>query len=667
MVTTLRILGWKAEGLRCPDHEIDCCNAQGNPYAISLIQTPNGTGKTTTLKLIRAALSGSAANGSWDRVRIKEMRKHGGSSSSGLFELRLSLNGKRLTIIMELDFEVGRVDYKTTFGSGQEEGFHPPFELRRFMNEEFVNFYVFDGELAENLLSRKHTDAEQAVESLFQVHLLSKMAQKVSDYWDEKTSTRTAKDGRGYTRRKNRLDKWRGRLKAVNEEKEKLDNNLKEISKLHQRQQQRYDREIKKENERSENILNANKKVESFKNKVRDSVRSVLDAMREPHALSPVFATAIHELKIGLDRVKLPESAAREFFEELSEEPECICGRPIDGTVRETIRERAHNYLGSDDVALLNAIKSAIADAVGLSSRKSYDELTRGIDSLSRLVTQLHMAENDLSELKTAAEQTDPDVKNAKNEIDRLAREIEQIEEQLRKFEGKDIKVRTDRIDTIDPERIFAIETIQEIVTLLDYQLSEITNTLELREKRDALTNIIQKAHLLARQSIVAEIRDDTNQRIESLMPYNNIRIEEIDSCLVLKGQSGGSVGETLSVGYAFLSTLFSRADHHQLPFVVDSPANPIDYEIRSKIGDLVPKLAGQFIAFVIPSEREKFLPSLKKASNGNIQYITLFRKGATHLESRARENLSCVITNDGFRVEDERFFNEFQLDVEEV
>lgn len=667
MATTLRILGWKVEGLRCPDHEIDCCNVQGDPYPVSLIQMPNGTGKTTTLSLLRAALSGSAANGSWDRANIRELRKRGSTSSAGLFELRLSLNGKRLTIVMEFDFESGRVDYKTTFGSGQEEGFNPPFELRRFMNEEFVNFYVFDGELAENLLSRKHTDAEQAVESLFQVHLLSKMAQKVSEYWDEKTRARTAKDERGYTRRKNRLDKWRARLEVVTKDKNQLDNELKEVTKQLQRQQQRYEREIKKETERADKIRNAEATVGRFKNSVRECAKSTLDTMREPHALSPEFARAIHELKAGLDRVKLPESAAREFFEELSEEAECICGRPIDDAVRATIKERAHQYLGSDDVALLNAIKSAVADAVGQSPRKSYDELTNAMVTLSALVTQLHTAENDLAELKAAAEHADPDVMQAKEEIDRLSRERGQIEDRLRRFDGKDSKARIDRIDTIDPERVFSIETIQEIVNLLELQLAEVTDTLALRQKRDALIEIIKKAHMFARQSIAAEIRDDANQRIEMLMPYNNIRIDAIDRSLVLKGQSGGSAGETLSVGYAFLSTLFSRADQHQLPFVVDSPANPIDYDIRSKIGELVPKLAGQIVAFVISSERERFLPSLNKASHGNIQYITLFRKGASHLESRARANRSCVLTDDGFRVSDEQFFNEFQLDAEEV
>ena len=226
--------------------------------------------------------------------------------------------------------------------------------------------------------------------------------------------------------------------------------------------------------------------------------------------------------------------------------------------------------------------------------------------------------------------------------------------------------VRFDRIHSVDLKRIFSIKTIQEGIKFLEDQVDEVAGTLKLRQKRDALNGIIERAHKKARQSIATEIRDQANQRIDTLMPYNSIRIAAIDGCLKLSGQTGGSVGETLSVGYAFLATLFNRADQHQLPFVVDSPANPIDLEIRSNIGELVPNLTGQFIAFMISSERERFLDGLKKASNTDIQYITLFRKGASHLETKALANPSCVTTKDGFRVIGEQFFNEFQLDVEE-
>ena len=63
--------------------------------------------------------------------------------------------------------------------------------------------------------------------------------------------------------------------------------------------------------------------------------------MRDPHALSLSFANWMLALKDGLDKVKLPESAAREFFEDLAGEADCVCGRPIDAEIAATIRMRA--------------------------------------------------------------------------------------------------------------------------------------------------------------------------------------------------------------------------------------------------------------------------------------------------------------------------------------
>jgi len=666
MVATMRILGWKAEGLRCPDHEIDCSNAQGDPLGITLIQMPNGTGKTTTLSLLRAALSGSAAKGTWDRARIKEFQKKDSDEPGGTFELRLALNGKRVTIIMEFDFEYGRVYYKTTRGHGQVEGFDPPIEFKRFMNEDFVHFYVFDGELADNLLDKDHTDAEKAVESLFQVHLLRRMGSKISDYWDDRTSGVTAKDQTGYTRRKNRLDKWRARRTELETQKAAYESDLKGVLKDLERQRERYDKEIQKEKDRSQRMEKAKATVSQLKNNVHESAQAVLDAMRDPQAMCSVFADAMYDLKSGLDRVKLPESAAREFFEELAEEDECICGRPIDAEIKGVIRQRAHHYLGSDDVSLLNSMKTAIADAVGVSRTEPANALSKDLGTLSGLMAEERKAQNELDELMHEAENSDPEVMKAREDIERLEASEKTLKEDLKKFEGKDEKVRFDRIGNVDPDRITSVETIREGIEILEVQVAEVTDTLTLRQKRDKLKRIVHKAHAKARESITNEIRTDANQRIEALMPHNSIRIDAIDHCLVLRGQSSGSAGENLSIGYAFLATLFNRADEHQLPFVVDSPANPIDYDIRPKIGQLAPALTDQFIAFVISSEREKFLPSLQKASNKEIKYVTLFRKGAGRHEAKALENPACVTTGDGFKIVDEKFFSEFQLDSEE-
>ena len=62
MATEIKLMGWSAKGFRCPDHQVDLINHNNEPYLVSLIQMPNGTGKTTTKDLLRLTLSGGALN-----------------------------------------------------------------------------------------------------------------------------------------------------------------------------------------------------------------------------------------------------------------------------------------------------------------------------------------------------------------------------------------------------------------------------------------------------------------------------------------------------------------------------------------------------------------------------------------------------------------------------
>ena len=670
MAAVMHILGWKAQGLNCPDHDIECCDSQGCPLPVTLIQMPNGTGKTTTLSLLRMALSGAADQDALNRMQIgmqiAEFQKREDPLPSGLFELRLLLNEQRVTINMEFDFDNDRIYYKTTRGDGQDKGFNPPMEFRRFMNEDFVKFYVFDGELADNILSDKHTDAQKAIESLFQIHLLERMQEKVVNYWDEQTQGQTAREQTGLTRRTNKLKDWRARRKTLLHQKKEYEEELDTVLKDLKRQQRRYDSEIKKIDDRAEKVRAAETTVTEAERRVHESAQGALDSLRGPHTLSPIFATSIYELKTGLDRVKLPESAAREFFEELANEDDCVCGRPIDDEIRIAIRERAQRYLGSDDASLLNNMKSAIDDAVGQSRTQPAEALSESIQVLDELVGKELKAYNELDELRRDAERSDPEVRRAKEKIDRLKIEQNRLENEIERFNGEDDTVEFGRIEKIDPGYIFSIETIQQGISIQEDKVNESKKARTLRNKRNLLKQIISKAHCKTRDHITSEIRDATNIRIGKLMPDNMIRVKEIDRCVVLEGQSSGSAGENLSIGYAFLATLFNRSSEHRLPFVVDSPANPIDYDIRPKLGQLVPNLTSQFIAFVISSERRRFLPALRKAARQEIKYITLFKKSITRHAEKAEQSSGFVSTADGVTVVDEQFFSDFQLDSEE-
>ncbi|MET8677029.1 AAA family ATPase [Streptomyces sp. NPDC004647] len=654
----MQILGWRSEGLRCPDHKVNFRSQTGTLHSTSLVQMPNGTGKTTTLELLRAALSGSAADDSWDRDRVRGYRKREGRLSHGSFEVRLQLNEQLVTITLILDFDNGRASYKTTHGKGQSEGFHPPREFQRFLTETFVKFFAFDGELAQDLLDPRQVRAESVVENLFQINSLPAISRKVSEYWDNHASKVKATEEKALSQRRNRLAKLREQLSSLKEERKQLRDERSKLSAQLSEREEIYDRETKKGEAHGQRVMRLESRCEDLSRKAGEEATELLDAMRNPQSLSPFFAQKLYDLKTGLDRVKLPESAAREFFEELADELECICGRPIDEEIRSVIQRRSHQYLGSEDVSLLNSMKSSIHEAVGESRTAPEANLRERISDLDVAVGEERDAQNELDQLRLEVEQSDPAVKEAKEEIERLRARISVIDQRLERFTSTSEDERDDRT--------FGIKVIERRIREAELRLAEITETRDLREKRDILTGIINSAYAKAREGILAEVRDDANRRINELLPRNRITIAEINRCLKLKDQAAGSMGETLSVAYAFLATLFDRSDH-QLPFVVDSPAGSIDLDVRRRIGELIPLLTRQFIAFTISSERPGFVQSLKQASSDEVQFLTIFRKGSEGYDDQARGISGTVESSDGFVVSEESFFNKFQLESQEV
>lgn len=186
MAVVIKVAGWSAKGLRCPDHQVSFLKDGQNSYPVSLIQMPNGTGKTTTLELLRAALSGDALTGKgsaqeWDADKVQSFKKRNSQSSRGRFQVILICDTRRLTITMDFDFDDGIVRYSTTLPSGNREGFHPPRDVMKFFEANFVNFFVFDGELAAQLLDQEHTKAQDVIKDLFQLNLFPDLTDKIED------------------------------------------------------------------------------------------------------------------------------------------------------------------------------------------------------------------------------------------------------------------------------------------------------------------------------------------------------------------------------------------------------------------------------------------------------------------------------------------------------
>lgn len=658
MSTVLKIIGWKASGLRCPDHAVSFLKAPGEVYPITLLQMPNGTGKTTTLELLRAVLSGAAEDGKWDSEKVKSFKQRNSDSERGVFQLDLFFNERQMTLMLEFNFEDNTVEYSTTLPSrGIQKGFHPPRELRKFLNETFVNFFVFDGELAVHLLDKHHTNAQTIIEDLFQVNLIASISNEIHRHWSDIAESKSAKEERGLSRRRNRVADLKERLKLLNQEKSKLEKERDKTSRALNKRNEQFRNELSQQRQIRERLLEAERAFKDMTARVNMSAKEALEEIRNPHSLSVHFANEVLAFKASLDKAKLPESTAREFFEELAEEVQCICGRALDEETRQSIRERAENYLGSEDVSLLNQVKTDIKTFIGTSSNEPHDKLIKIIDDLTTACLREMEAKTTRDQVEQEGVHNDPRLETVRDEIASLEQKLALTNTELSKYESRD--------ESASDDQTFGISIIEKRLANAEKQLAEITHTLELKEKRDLLVNLLDVAQKAALKGISEEISHEANERIVALMPDNAIRIDEIDKCLKLRGQEGGSVGETLSIAYAFLATLFNRAEH-QLPFIVDSPAGPIDLQIRSKVAELVPKLTNQFIAFTISSERQTFVTGLEKAAPKQVLYLTLFRKGANKLEQRAKL-FHATETYDGISVQGADFFNEFQFDTEEI
>uniref|UniRef100_UPI0040488C25 hypothetical protein n=1 Tax=Limnohabitans sp. TaxID=1907725 RepID=UPI0040488C25 len=655
MANDIKIIGWTCRGFRSPDHEVELLNKKGKPYHVSLIQMPNGTGKTTTLELLRLALSGGAT--SCSTQYIKEFAKSQESAEPGVMEVRLLIDQKPITFIMSFDFLQGKAEYKTTYKSGQSSGFVPPQEIKKFLNPDFINYFILDGELAELLLKDDRAAAQDVIDALFQVDSLKKIGKRIEDYWTLKANTVTTRTEQGLTRQKNLVTEIKQRLSYLEKFCKALDEKINKLNTQLESRKDDHQTAIENNRLKNEALLNAQSSFHGAEKEQINATTKLLTACQSPQNLTVIFAKSIRSLKLGLDRVKLPEAAAREFFEELCSEPECICGRAIDAEIAKTIKIKSAQYLGSDDMSLLNSLKTAIEEAVDKEKPEKHRmQLLDDVKNLTDKVREVNIAKTVLEELNRKASEIDPKVKEAQDEIERLTRELRESELIREQFDSEE--------NSSQIANITGLNILRNKLKENEVYLAEITGTLSIKNKTEKLNKILLSSYERATKIISTELVEETNNNLKKWLPNNKLEVESIHGHLKLKGKKQGSVGENLSVAYGFLSTLFNRTNH-SLPFIVDSPAGALDLDVRPSIGSTIPKLTSQFVTFTISSEREGFIEGGIDKATKDIQYITIFKKNIENYKLAADKIKTKIITDDGITVDDKDFYQKFQLNKE--
>lgn len=657
----IELIGWSNRGLRCPDVDIDLMH-NGNLARVTLIQMPNGTGKTTTLKMLRAAMTGQADT--WTSEEVKDLRRPGEANSEGSFILQLRIDGKPLTFELLLDFEEGKVEYRTTSpGSGGiKNGWNPPPDIRRFLNDRFVRLFIFDGEFADELLKSNSSEAAKAIDALFQLYLLEDIKKIAENDWQDSTRNK-ATTLQGLTKKRNKVKKLDDCVIYIENIKNKQTNRLSvlesEILDLEQKIQQSFSITDSLRNE----FIEKKDREKEASQQVEISTSKVMSQIRKPHALHGIFASSLIELKQQFDRLRLPASTSSQFFSELLEEQDCICGRPLDEHSREILQQRAELYLAEETSGFLNSLKHNISVQLLENSYEAEKELTNTIEELANNIRLKHMASTARSVLEQQlVEQGDEELKELQQLLQQKKEEKKQIELQLQEINRP---YQSYRDNPTDFEKTLCLQALKKFQKDAENELAEITGTIELHKRTRALKKIIDVALNKARANLCNVITQECNNKLKQVLYRDPIQIDKIENSIKLLHQPSASVGQTLSVGYTFLTTVLSQGQH-QFPLVIDTPAGPISMEVRRQIGNLIPSLCKQFIGFTTSSERAGFTDTIYNGSPTNVKFITLFRKASgtasllkTLPQQGVTQNSNCVL------VEGKEYFDKFDMETD--
>jgi DNA sulfur modification protein DndD len=362
--------------------------------------------------------------------------------------------------------------------------------------------------------------------------------------------------------------------------------------------------------------------------------------IRKPQYLSSHFTAGLQALRENLEKLKLPENAAKEFFDDLAEADHCVCGEEMTDPRRTAILERRDAYLGKEDQGVLNAIKGAIKDTAGGDPSSYREQLDKQLARLRDAVRDRDLIQGELDALeRRRLEGGDEELTAMKAKLDELEAAIGAAEDRLAEIEADDDGGRGDDTDSL--------KALTKKIKRAEDLYAEATETRDIRIKTKVLKVVIEAAVADATARIARQLVDATNTRLEGILTRSPLRVADVRDSVILDGQSKGSPGQTLALGYAFLLGLFD-AGQISLPFVVDSPTGALDKNVRREIAELLPSVSQQLVAFTTSSEYEQFVPALDRAAHGDVQYLTMFRlNDATRpLLSRADGRAATLTAN---------------------
>lgn len=607
----MSILGIEYKNIRkIADLKLSFVDATGNVINNNFIMMANGTGKTTTMTLLKGLLDGTAVE--WSASDVKSFAPTTGVSDAGEFSITVKFDERQYKYFLCLDYRAGvaTINTTTTVNGGYEEGRHLPDSLKDIFSPEFVSRFVFDGEQAKKTMDSSSNEAEETIKYLYRLDKLDNIIASNQRILTEIQEAEGAKGSKGsLSNLKTRRDSVCKIIETLKDKAKKLKADIEEY-------QTEQESKIARRNELDKNYeeLNAEKQdiikeQQHNKDAVDAKISEILNLMKSPYLISPEFNERMYELTSSMTKLKLPKTISRDFFVELSEADTCVCGREIKDKERQFILINVEKYLGSDQQSVLNAIKSSL-------NSNSYDE------RLSEAYEHLKELREEGNRLQTRFNN------NAEKLLKAGGEEAFKLNERILEL-GNAIAVAKSQLDIIESkdesnEELNENNNIHKAqIVFKDYEqkIAAATRTSIALNRKEVVEALLLDIRSKATTELKKEIVHKTNEKLKEVIKDDDIEIEDINKYIKLKNRDGASEGQTLGIAYCFLGTLFKDAEL-EFPFIIDSPTGKMDFDKRQAVADIIPDVFNQMIAFVQSAEVEHF--ANRFYDKPNTQFITI-------------------------------------------
>jgi DNA sulfur modification protein DndD len=620
---------------------------------------PNGTGKTTTLELLKKSLYNHEFKS--DEVLSYSAKQKNEFKKEGYFQIKCEVEGKIFYSKINFNFENKTCSYEssTDDGGGWNSEFSLPSQLSRIINREIINLLFVDLEKDVKPMFRENqTGAQEAIKTFCKIDLIDRFITDLDSY---KTKKRKENIQSGATQ--NQINTEEARETKIINQIEKISIKIDEFKKYLNKTEDEYNNGKEELRLKIEKNTDIKKKLDSLqKNKdealanYEGSLSANFDAIKKIGTYESNLKEEIIDFVAGLDDMQLPEAEARVFFEALIKRESCVCGVHLDDDKRNNVRKEMESFISSDNADIISRIKNSINQNSKESSMNDLNNISRQIQEHKH---NLDSYSEEIEYLKKSQLTKEDLVLNDKiNNLEKIRKEKELF-----------LKVTSKKPYTSkDDENSESMVSLEEQKKNVVKKLAKLSSTQAIEEKAQYLTKILEEAKKESEVEISNEITIECNKKLKEMSLNNPLFINSIKENIKLEGQSEGSTGQEARIGIIFLLTMLERSSI-KFPLILDVPVKGMDFAARRRTAQFISKLESQFIGFVIDSDKEDFTDKFKEITQNANNFLTCYRreKESEEFDNLAEEfNSSPDKNSNAHVVYDYEFFRKFKKEGEE-